>query len=216
MRFSWKKLFTLFLVTMSVALVTACDDSSENDDNEGEELENGQIEVLSFPHLDGYGKVVERDMPILFEYEMRDYVKYQVAFVSCTCRPAKVDYWSVVYYEIDKNTGEVLTMSFDEDGEGKYTAGLWGDSDPIPEVNLTQEDFEEDFVPWLVGQDKDSLEGINIFYDDTPEVYSDEANDKDINEPDMIDAYAGASVSTNNYIRVTKTLLDYHYENYID
>ncbi len=208
------------MLVSAFGLLSACDSNDENGNGENggnDRDDDATIEVLTFPHLDGYGTVVERDMPILFEYEMRDFVKYQVAFVSCTCRPAQEDYWSVAYYEIDKNTGEVLTMSFDSDGEdGKYTAGMWGDSDPIPEVDLTAEDFKQDFIPWLVGKNSDDLEGINIFYDDAPDVYSEFENTTDINEPEMIDAYAGASVSTNNFIRVTKTLLDYHDENYRD
>lgn len=185
--------------------------------NGSETTEEGDgITILQFAHLDGHGSEIMKDMPILFEYEMRDFVKYQIAYVACTCRPPRDNYWSVAYVDIDKNTGEVLYISFDEDSSGHYQAGVWGDSDPIPEVDITYEDdFKVDFIPWLVGQTAESLDGINIFYDDTPDVYADYANTKDINEPEMIDAYSGASVSTNNMIRVIKVLLDYHQENYM-
>lgn len=190
--------------------MVGCNGSTEDD------ASLNDITVLQFPHLDGHGHEIDKDMPILFEYEMRDYVKYQVAFVACTCRPPKDNFWSIVYMDIDKATGELLYMSFDTDSSGHYDAGVWGDSNPIPETGITLEDFESDFIPWLVGKTYDDLDGINIFYDDTPDVYADYANSKEINEPEMIDAYAGSSVSTNNLIRVTKTLLEYHQEKYME
>lgn len=118
--------------------------------------------------------------------------------------------------DIDKATGELLYMSFDKDSSGHYEAGVWGDSNPIPETGITLEDFESDFIPWLVGKTYDDLDGINIFYDEAPEVYEEFENSKEINEPEMINAYAGSSVSTNNLIRVTKTLLEYHQEKYME
>ena len=196
-----KILFLLVLSIFSISMV-GCNGSTEDD------ASLNDITVLQFPHLDGHGHEIDKDMPILFEYEMRDYVKYQVAFVACTCRPPKDNFWSIVYMDIDKATGELLYMSFDTDSSGHYDAGVWGDSNPIPETGITLEDFESDFIPWLVGKTYDDLDGINIFYDDTPDVYADYANSKEINEPEMIDAYAGSSVSTNKLIRVTKTLLE--------
>jgi hypothetical protein len=204
-----KILFLLVLSIFSISMV-GCNGSTEDD------ASLNDITVLQFPHLDGHGHEIDKDMPILFEYEMRDYVKYQVAFVACTCRPPKDNFWSIVYMDIDKATGELLYMSFDTDSSGHYDAGVWGDSNPIPETGITLEDFESDFIPWLVGKTYDDLDGINIFYDETPDVYADYANSKEINEPEMIDAYAGSSVSTNNLIRVTKTLLEYHQEKYVE
>jgi hypothetical protein len=204
-----KILFLLVLSIFSISMV-GCNGSTEDD------ASLNDITVLQFPHLDGHGHEIDKDMPILFEYEMRDYVKYQVAFVACTCRPPKDNFWSIVYMDIDKATGELLYMSFDTDSSGHYDAGVWGDSNPIPETGITLEDFESDFIPWLVGKTYDDLDGINIFYDETPDVYADYANSKEINEPEMIDAYAGSSVSTNNLIRVTKTLLEYHQEKYME
>ncbi len=214
------KKFLLLTLFASLLFVTAAcgngDDNGENGDND--RPDDATIEVLQFPHLDGYGNEVMRDMPILFEYEMRDFVKYQVAFVSCTCRAPRVNYWSVAYFEIDKTTGEIVTLTFSSDGEdGDYTAGMWGDSDPIPDTGKTYEGhFKVDFIPWLIGQNLDDLEGINIFYNDAPSQYTDHANTTEIEETDLIDAYAGSSVTTHSLIRVSKTLLEYHQENYID
>lgn len=212
-----KKFFALLVFSVFSLALIGCQDSDGTDESNDSDLNTTNLTVLQFPHLDGHGHEGDRDMPILFEYEMRDYVKYQVAFVACTCRAPKDNFWSVAYFDIDKNTGEVLYLSFDEDSSGHYNAGVWGDSDPIPETGVTYEDdFKQDFIPWIVGQTLSDLTGINIFYDDTPSVYEDYANDKEIGEDDMIDAYAGSSVSTNNIIRVTKTLLEYHQEQYID
>lgn len=207
-----KKLFLLALLSILSVSLVACGEEENNDSD----LNTTSLTTLQFPHLDGHGHEGLRDMPILFEYEMRDYIKYQVAFVACTCRAPKDNFWSVAYIDIDKNTGEILYISFDVDSSGHYNAGVWGDSDPIPVTFVTYEDFKSDFLPWIVGKTAEDFDGINIFYDETPAVYEDFANTKPINEPEMIDAYAGSSVSTNNIIRVVKTLLDYHNEKYID
>ncbi len=216
-----KKLLFAGLLLITAAVSVACGDNGEdngNDNNDNGRPDDAKTEMLQFPHLDGYGNEVMRDMPILFEYEMRDYVKYQVAFVSCTCRAPRVNYWSVAYFEISKSTGEILTLTFSSDGDGgDYTAGMWADSDPIPDTGKTYEGhFKVDFIPWLIGKNSDDLDGINIFYNDAPSQYTDFANSKTIDEEDLIDAYAGSSVTTHSIIRVSKTLLDYHDENYMD
>ena len=211
-----KKFLLIFALVLFSFSLSACDSEDEPNGRPSD----AKITLLQFPHLDGYGNEVMRDMPVLFEYEMRDYVKYQVAFVSCTCRAPRVNYWSVAYFDISTNTGEILKISFDEDGTGGYLAGVWGDSDPIPDRDgnplLTYQDFVDDFLPWIVGKTLQDLDGINIFYNDTPSQYSEHANTKTIDREDLIDAFAGASVSTHSIIRVAKSLLEYHQEKYMD
>jgi len=205
-----KKLLTIVAAFLLIFVLVGCEANTTTT-----ATPTSGITILEFPHLDGHGSEIMKQMPILFEYEMRDYVKYQISFVACTCRSPRDNYWSVAYVDISKTTGEILYISFDKDSSGHYEAGVWGDSNPIPETGITYENhFKVDFIPWLVGQTAESLDGINIFYDVTPAVYSDYANTKPINEPEMIDAYAGSSVSTNNMIRVMKTLLAYHNEKY--
>ncbi len=207
-----KKYLSFVLLALIAFSALGCDSQTTSEGN----FVETDLTILKFPHLDGHGSEVMKDMPILFEYEMRDYVKYQVAFVACTCRAPRDNFWSVAYIDISKTTGEITYISFVQDSSGHYTAGVWGDSDPIPETNKTYEDFESDFLPWIVGKTYDDLDGINIFYDETPDIYADYANTKQINEPELIDAFAGSSVSTHSIIRVVKVLLDYHQDKYME
>lgn len=221
-----KKVLLTLLFALTVFAFSAC--SGEDDPDPDPDPSNGRprdakVTMLTFPHMDGYGTIVDRDMPILFEYEMRDYVKYQVAFVSCTCRAPRVNYWSVMYIDISTTTGEVLFLSFDEDGTGDYTGGFWGDSDPIPTGNQkTYQDFVDQFFPWIIGKNSDDLDGIYIFYNEEDvternlDQYSHQINTKPIEEQHLIDAYAGASVSTHSILRVVKSLLEYHDEKYMN
>lgn len=231
-----KKLLTLLLLTLSAFALAACGNDDEKDDNgngngdTNDRPSSALVNLLTFSHIDGYGNIVERDMPILFEFELRDVVKYQVAFVACTCRAPRYNYWSVMYLELNKNTGEVEYISFGRDGEDKYDGGMWGDSDPIPRFGVEDPsdpnylgwvefaDLQRDFLPWFLGMTSEDLDGINIFYNDAPSQYAaaGQANDKHIDEEEMIDALTGASVSTNNIIRVVKAMLAYHEDKYLN
>jgi len=198
-----KVVVLLLLVVVSFGLFACKDSGSEENSN-----------ILKFDHLNGHGDVVERDAYLLFEYEMRDYVKYQIAYVACTCRAPEVNYWKVAYVEISKKDNSIKTISFRQDGTGHYTAGFWGDSNPVPTGNMpTLEDFEEKFIPWLIGKKLTDLEGIEVF---TNDVYTggEIKNETTIAETDLIDFFAGASVTTNNMIRVMKVLLEYHEQHY--
>lgn len=198
-----KVIVLLLLVVVSFGLFACKDSGSEENSN-----------ILKFDHLNGHGDVVERDAYLLFEYEMRDYVKYQIAYVACTCRAPEVNYWKVAYVEISKKDNSIKTISFRQDGTGHYTAGFWGDSNPVPSGNMpTLEDFEEKFIPWLIGKKLTDLEGIEVF---TNDYYTggEIKNETPIAETDLIDFFAGASVTTNNMIRVMKVLLEYHEQHY--
>jgi hypothetical protein len=206
------KKIILSIVLAFVALAFVGCDKNTTEAPVGSEYD---LTILKFPHLDGHGSEVMKDMPILFEYEMRGYVKYQVAFVACTCRAPRDNFWSVAYIDISTETGEILYISFEEDSSGHYQAGVWGDSNPIPETEKTYEDFKNDFLPWIVGKTADDLDGINIFYDEAPAIYADYANTKTIGNQELIDSFSGSSVSTHSIIRVVKVLLDYHQEQYM-
>lgn len=193
--------------------------------NEGEVLDNGacveKVEpvattLLHFEHINGHGVLTMREAPILYEYELGPYVKYQVSYLSCTCRDADLNYWQVMYVEIEKSTNRIMTISFGSDG-GHYTPGTWGDSSPTP-GNKTLENFEDEFIPWLVSQDMETLAKISVFKNETYNGIDNEIQITDAgvdgNGDDMIDAYTGSSVSTNNMIRIMNVLLAYHDEKY--
>lgn len=224
-----KKFALLFVALFAVFTLSACGDTSlcvgpeclgeidagdnddvddNNDDNTGDSgttVEN----ALPYTHINGHGEETDMNAFILFEVELRDYVKYQVAFLACTCRDKVVNYWNVMYIEVNKYTGDVRTLSFDTDGEtGHYTPGTWGDSSGDPNQNgITYDQFKADFFPWFIGQTADSLDGISVLTDMTGETTA-------TGDADMIDAFAGSSVSTNNIIRVVKEILDYHATKY--
>lgn len=171
--------------------------------------------VIYYAHLNGHGTETEDSMGfVLFEYEMRDFVKYQVAYLSCTCRNPDINYWNIAYVEINKSTNDISNITFgpvfDVSTGHDYNPATWGDSSPTPGGKYL-EDFEDDFFPWLEGKTSADLEGIVVFTNDE---YHGLQNTKDIAETDLIDDFAGSSVSTNNLIRIMKSLLEYHENNY--
>ena len=117
----------------------------------------------------------------------------------------------MAYVEINLYTNDIRFLSFDLDSGGHYSPGTWGDSNPIPYTGKTLEDFETEFIPWLTGKSLSDLEGISVF---SNEEYHGIQNTTNILEQDLIDSFAGSSVSTNNMIRVMKALLEYHEEKY--
>jgi len=191
-------------------------DCTDTGSETGNTIEN---EVLTFTHIDGHGAEEEFAAIILFEEELQKYRKYQVTYLSCTCRDSVVNYWQVAYVEVKKSDNTIQKISFGEDNPMSahpYTPGMWGDSTPTPTVpdgkggtigGRTLEEFNSDFIPWLVGKSLADLDGISVF---TNEQYFDVKNTVNIAETDLIDSFAGSSVSTNNMIRMVKALLEYH------
>jgi len=171
--------------------------------------------LLIYEHINGHGVFVDREAPLLFEYELATYVKYQLSYLSCTCRDADLNYWQMMYIEVYKGTNAIKTISFGSDG-GHYTGGMWGDSSPTP-GGKTLEDFENEFIPWLVAQPYETLKQISVFknveYNGITNGVQIDAG-LDDSGVDMIDAYTGSSVSTNNMIRIVNVLLAYHDEKY--
>jgi hypothetical protein len=227
-----KKIILLVATLFIVLTLSACTDLCI-----GTECITGEIQapnddlvvtapdnVIYYDHINGHGEVtVAHDAYVLFEYEMRDYVKYQVTYLSCTCRNPDINYWQVAYVEVNKSTNTIRTISFgpvfDVSTGHDYTPGMWGDSSPTP-ADKYLEDFENEFIPWLVGKDLSSLDGISVFTNEdyhgilNTKTIDDSVIDVDGTQVDLIDDYAGSSVSTNNMIRIMKSLLEYHEKNY--
>ncbi len=217
-----KKILLMTTLFILVFTLTACDDmcvgaecyitAGEGDPDNGVDPGDGPNpydNALVFSHVSGHGDELDMNAYILLEHEFFEYVRYQVTYLSCTCRAAEVNYWQVAFIEINIETNDIRTISFNSDG-GHYIAGMWGDSSPTP-AGKTLEDFETDFIPWLVGMSLADLDGISVFTNDQ---YFDIKNTTNIDEQDMIDSYTNSSVSTNNMIRIAKALLEYHEENY--
>lgn len=198
-----------------------CAVTPEHEDCAEEPVVVGLDNVFQYPHINGHGvENEEQNAFVLFEEEMLGYVKYQVSYLSCTCRNSDVNYWQVMYLEISTTDNSVRRISFTQDkeeGSHPYTAGMWGDSSPTPGPSGDYsdgkyfQDFVDDFIPWLVGQTPDSLEGITVF--STNPTYAG-MNTATIDNQALVDSFAGSSVSTNNMIRIIHAMFEYHIENY--
>ena len=207
-----KKVFAFILLFQVMTLLTGCSEICVGPNCIIGESDSDLVDtsnVLPYVHINGYGTETTKNAYILFEAELRDYVKYQVAYLACTCRDSIVNYWSVMYIEVAKGTNEVMIISWDKDGQnGHYTPGTWGDSSGDSSQNyVTYEQFKNDFVPWFIGKALYDFEGIYVFDNDGHLGIS---NDVIIQEQDLIDEFAGSSVSTNNILRVIKEILAYH------
>ena len=163
-------------------------------------IEAGGFTLLPYTHFASGGVAQDLYAVILFENSNATFTKYQVAYTSCTCRDAAMNYRSVMYVEI-LNTADTADeaklrwVTFGDD-EG-YHAGLWGDSNPIHgRPDYTDAYMDEQFVSKLVGTTKadfDSWEG-----------YGSQITGVDV------DAVTGATVSTGNITSVLRSLFEYH------
>jgi len=181
---------------------TVCEDCPDPVEIDGTVVQN----AIPYEHINGHGDVTDKNAFILLEWPLRDYIRYQITYLSCTCRNPDVNYWNLAFVEINLYTNDIRTISFEEDSTGHYIAGMWGDSSPTP-AGKTLENFQDEFIPWLIGKTLEDFDGISVF---TNDAYYGVQNTTTISEQDLIDGYAGSSVSTNNMIRVMKELLEYH------
>ena len=173
-----------------------------------------KVAVIPVKHIDGPENNSDVYAFVNYQYEGRDFMKYQVSYISCTCRPSAVNYWNTAYMELslpssgDPDDVVLKFLSFDDDSNGEYQAGLWGDSAPTPS-GITYETLKAEYVPYFNGKDLPYLQGLDTV--------------KDIDKADYqvgegrenydADALTGATVSTNNIIRITNAMLDYHVQN---
>lgn len=245
-----KILSFIMMLLMSVTLVAGCkkDDGGEGCDKGGDmtledlnEMLNDStnmnmdfanpVAIIPFRHVNGPGNEWKFYALINFQYRDRaeNYVKYQVTYLSCTCRSADVNYWQTAYIEMDiPESGEandivLRKLSFDKDGTDHYIAGFWGDSSPIlDEATLTQviatyektekpgggfyPSIKEDFIPLLVGKTKAQI--------DTYDKMTDMKTSGVMNQ-EMFDSFTGASVSTNNILRILHAVFKYHAETFV-
>jgi len=169
------------------------------------------VKVIPHAHIDGPKNETPFYAFVNFKYTARDYIKYQVTYLSCTCRSADVNYWQTAYIELSLpgskkiEDAEVVTLSFDEDSTGHYLGGFWGDSNPTP-AGITYDTFKSEYIPFFVGKNADYLKSISTMWDIDAALYSKGEGREDL----TIDTFSGSSVSTNNIVRIVNAVMDYH------
>ena len=177
----------------------------------GEGSKANQVAVIPFNHIDGPKDEDLFYAFVPFKYVARSYIKYQVTFISCTCRSADLNVWSTVYVELTTpSSGKIedsaiRTLSFDADSTGHYLGGFWGDSNPPPTApNATYEKVKAEMIPYYIGKTYGQLMGYSTI-DDFAD-YAEGEGRADL----TVDAFTGATVSSNNILRIVQALFAYH------
>ena len=177
----------------------------------GEGSKANQVAVIPFSHIDGPKDEDLFYAFVPFKYVARSYIKYQVTFISCTCRSADVNVWSTAYVELTlPSSGKIedaaiRTLSFDADSTGHYLGGFWGDSNPPPTApNATYEKVKAEMIPYYIGKTCGQLMGYSTIDDFTD--YAEGEGRADL----KVDAFTGATVSSNNILRIVQALFSYH------
>lgn len=177
----------------------------------GEGSKANQVAVIPFSHIDGPKDEDLFYAFVPFKYVARSYIKYQVTFISCTCRSADVNVWSTAYVELTlPSSGKIedaaiRTLSFDADSTGHYLGGFWGDSNPPPTApSATYEKVKAEMIPYYIGKTCGQLMGYSTIDDFTD--YAEGEGRADL----KVDAFTGATVSSNNILRIVQALFSYH------
>ena len=185
----FKKVAALFLcLLMTLPMVGHAAELSLGEVNDflntsakiGEGTKANQVAVIPFHHIDG---PQEEDLFyafVPFKYIARSYVKYQVTYLSCTCRSADVNVWSTAYVE--------LTLP----SSGKI------------EDEATYEKVKAEMIPYYTDKTYGQLMGYSTIADFTD--YSEGEGRADLS----VDAFTGATVSSNNILRMLQALFAYH------
>ncbi len=169
------------------------------------------VAVVPINHVDGPRNEHNFYAFVNFKYKARNYIKYQITFISCTCRSADVNYWSTAYVELTLpeskkiEDSEVRFLSFDLDSKGHYLGGFWGDSNPTP-AGATYEMFKEEYIPFFTDKSYSYIKNLNFVEDIPVEDYTAGEGRSDL----TLDTFTGSSVSTNNIIRMLHAVFEYH------
>lgn len=113
----------------------------------------GVEQILPFVHIDGFGTETDTAAWIAWEFEALNFVRYQVAYTSCTCRPESINARSLLYVEVSKaeQGGKIRKLAFN----------YWGDSPKMPS-GILREEIEQDFMPLFVGQRAGVIEDVDV------------------------------------------------------
>lgn len=148
-----------------------------------------------YDHINGHGKETPTVAFVLYEYEQLETVKYQVAYIACTCRGPEVNYYSVAYVELSKEDGSIAFISYDKDSTDHYTAGMYGDSTETWDGTPAKELFARFQEEVLMGASQDAINAMEPMHGD-------------------VDTYSGATVTPNNAVRMLQKLFIYHNNKY--
>jgi hypothetical protein len=228
------KKFTKFIVVLVVMLsifgcAPANDDNNNNPDDEltlemiNDFLNNSAdmgpgsianaVAIVPIAHIDGPRNESKFFAFVNFKYKARDYIKYQITYLSCTCRAASVNYWQTAYVELtlpeSKNADDVVVkfLSFDRDPSGEYLGGFWGDSNPTP-AGATYSMFKNEFISHFANKTNGYIKTLSTMDDIKLTEYKTGDGRADFE----LDTFTGSSVSTNNIIRMLHALMTYHVE----
>lgn len=152
--------------------------------------------AFMFDHVDGHKKVTPMPAFVLFEYELLKVVRYQVAYIACTCRGPEVNYWSVANVELSKEDGSVTFLSYDRDSTDHYTAGMYGDSTQSWDGTEVRSLFDKFMTEKLIGKSQADINAIEPMHGE-------------------VDTYTGATVTPNNAVRMLQGLFQYHNARYM-
>ena len=170
-----------------------------------------QVAIIPIDHINGPREEHQFYAFVNFKYVARDFIKYQVTYLSCTCRSADVNYWMTAYVELslpssgDINDATVKNLSFDYDTQGHYLAGFWGDSNPTP-AGATYDQFKEQYIPFFIGKDYKYISTLSTMDDIDSALYTEGEGRQSLS----LDTFSGSSVSSNNIIRMLNALFEYH------
>lgn len=178
----------------------------------GEGTIANKVAIVPIDHIDGPRNESKFYAFVNYKYKARDYIKYQITYLSCTCRAASVNYWQTAYVELtlpDSKNGDdvqVRYLSFDKDPNGEYNGGFWGDSNPTP-AGATYSVFKNEYIPFFIDKEYKYIKTLSVIDDIILSDY--QANGR---EEYKLDTFTGSSVSTNNIIRMLNAITKYHLE----
>jgi|GEM_PF-399959 len=197
---------------------TSCEMSLDNINtflNESADMGEGSIAnvvaVIPINHVNGPRDEHDFYAFVNFKYKARNYIKYQITYLSCTCRSADVNYWMTAYVELtlpesgNLDDAEIRYLSYDLDSAGHYLGGFWGDSNPTP-AGATYEMFKEEYIPFFTDKPYSYIKTLDFVEDISAEDYSAGEGRSSY----TLDTFSGSSVSTNNIIRMLNALFEYH------
>lgn len=178
----------------------------------GEGTIANKVAIVPIDHIDGPRNESKFYAFVHYKYKARDYIKYQITYLSCTCRAASVNYWQTAYVELslpESKTADdvnVRYLSFDKDPNGEYNGGFWGDSNPTP-AGVSYSVFKTEYIPYFINKDYAYIKSLSVMEDIKLEDYQ-----ADGREAYKLDTFTGSSVSTNNIIRMLNAIMTYHLE----